>query len=661
MLTKASNVGTTDQGPTPTEHGTPDRGPAERSPTDQTYFVIDFDSTFTKVEALDVLGEISLIGRPDRDDVLNQIKVITDRGMSGEISLAESLRLRLKLLNAHRDHLPALVETLMGKISDSFQRNKSFLTENADRIYVVSSGFREFIVPIVTALGIKEDHVFANTFEFDEAGNITGCDCNNPLSTDKGKVKLIRDMKLDGDVYVIGDGYTDYEIREAGLANKFYAFTENVVRPKVIEKADSISPSLDDFLFENKLSRSQSYPKSRIKVLLLENVHPVAVQLFEQEGFNVEIRKGALDEDELIEAIQGVHILGIRSKTQVTRRVIDSASKLMTIGAFCIGTNQIDLEACTEKGIAVFNAPYSNTRSVVELAIGEIIMLIRNIVPKSNLMHKGVWDKSAKNSFEVRGKKLGLIGYGNIGTQLSVVAEALGMEVYFYDVVDKLALGNARKCKSLDELLAVSDIISLHTDGRKENKGLISYREFGMMKNGVIFLNLSRGHIVDIPALVDAIERGKVAGAGIDVFPYEPKTNQEEFINDLRNLPNVILTPHIGGSTEEAQENIGNFVPGKLLEYINNGSTYGSVNFPELQLPLLKGSHRLLHIHANVPGILAQMNNIFGKYHINIQGQYLKTTEQIGYVISDIAKNYSDEVVQELKNIDNTIKFRLLY
>ncbi|MVM28947.1 phosphoglycerate dehydrogenase [Spirosoma sp. HMF4905] len=639
MLTKQPNVGT----------------------AEQTYYIIDFDSTFTKVEALDVLGEISLIGRPDRDDVLNQIKAITDRGMSGEISFTESLVLRLGLLKAHRDQLPALVENLMGKISDSFQRNKEFLTENANNIYIVSNGFCEFIIPIVTSLGVRADHVFANTFVFDESGLIVGFDPKNPLSANGGKSQVIRNLKLDGEVYVIGDGYTDYEIRASGLANRFYAFTENVMRPRVVEKADHVAPSLDEFLYHNNLSRSQSYPKSRIKVLLLENVHPVAVQLFEQEGFNVEIRKGALDEDELIEAIRDVSILGIRSKTNVTARVLEHANKLMTVGAFCIGTNQIDLDACTQKGIAVFNAPYSNTRSVVELAIGEIIMLIRSIVLKSNLMHLGGWDKSAKNSFEVRGKKLGLVGYGNIGTQLSVVAEALGMEVYFYDIVDKLALGNTRKCKSLDELLAIADIISLHPDGRKENKNLISYREFSLMKNGVIFLNLSRGHIVDIPALVDAIERGKVVGAGIDVFPNEPKTNNEEFISALRRLPNVILTPHIGGSTEEAQANIGNFVPAKLLEYINNGSTYGSVNFPELQLPMLKGAHRLLHIHANVPGILAKMNSIFAKYHINIHGQYLKTNEQIGYVITDVAKEYADEVVEELKGIDNTIKFRLLY
>ncbi|GAB3761962.1 phosphoglycerate dehydrogenase [Spirosoma pomorum] len=628
---------------------------------EQTYFVIDFDSTFTKVEALDVLGEISLAGSPDRNNALIQIKTITDRGMSGELSFTESLELRLGILKAHRDQLPALIETLMGQISDSFQRNKQFLTENADHIYIISNGFKDFIVPIVTSLGIRAENVFANDFVFDENGYVVGFNRENPLSANGGKSQVIRNLNLDGEVYVLGDGYTDYEIRASGLASRFYAFTENVLRPNVVEKADFIAPSLDEFLYHNNLSRSQSYPKSRIKVLLLENVHPVAVQLFEQEGFNVEIRKGALDEDELIEAIRDVSILGIRSKTNVTARVLEHANKLMSVGAFCIGTNQIDLNACTEKGIAVFNAPYSNTRSVVELAIGEIIMLVRGIVPKSNAMHRGDWDKSAKNSYEVRGKKLGLVGYGNIGTQLSVVAEALGMEVYFYDIVDKLALGNARKCKTLDELLTVADFISLHTDGRPENKNLISYREFGLMKNGVIFLNLSRGHIVDIAALVDAIERGKVIGAGVDVFPQEPKTNNEEFVNALRNLPNVILTPHIGGSTEEAQANIGNFVPSKLLEYTNNGSTYGSVNFPELQLPLLKDSHRLLHIHANVPGILAKMNQIFANYHINIHGQYLKTNEKIGYVITDVAKEYADEVVKELKELDNTIKFRLLY
>ncbi len=625
------------------------------------YFIIDFDSTFTKVEGLDELANIALKGQQNRKEIVEQIRNLTEQGMNGEITFSDALKRRIALLNANRSHLGELVDFLHTKVSDSFTRNENFLKEFANNILIVSGGFKEFIVPIVTTLGIKEENVYANTFIFDEDGYITGIDENNVLAHDKGKVKLLQHLKLEGDVYAIGDGYTDFELRASGLANQFYAFTENVEREKVTAAADHIVPSLDEFLYLNKLPRAQSFPKSRIKVLLLENVHPVAVEAFEREGFNVEFVKGALDEDELAERIKDVSILGIRSKTNVTKKVLDNANKLMTIGAFCIGTNQIDLKTCIQKGIAVFNAPYSNTRSVVELAVGEMIMLIRNIVPKSNGMHTGKWDKSANNSFEVRGKKLGLIGYGHIGTQLSVIGEALGMEVYFYDIVDKMPIGNAKKCRSLEEVLRVADVVSIHIDGRKENTNLITKKHFEQMKNGVVFLNLARGHVVDVPALVEAIKEGKVSGAGIDVFPYEPKTNNEEFISELRGLPNVILTPHIGGSTEEAQEGIGNYVPERLLEYINNGSTTGSVNFPEVQLPLLQESHRLLHIHKNVPGILAKINNIFAKHHINITGQYLKTNEQIGYVIMDIDKGYSDEFLQDLKNIEETIKFRMLY
>jgi D-3-phosphoglycerate dehydrogenase len=625
------------------------------------HIIIDFDSTFTKVEGLDELAAIALTGHPQREKIVQEIIDLTNKGMNGEMSFAEGLRQRIDLLKANRANIEELISFLRTKVSDSFLRNKQFLTENADYIYIVSSGFKEFIVPIVTELGLRADHVYANEFRFDEEGNIIGIDQDNVLSTDGGKIKLLASLKLEGDVYAIGDGYTDYQIKEAGYANRFYAFTENVERPKVVAVADHIATSFDDFLFDNKLSRSQSYPKSRIKVLLLENVHPVALRAFEEQGFNVEFVKGALDEDELCERIKDVSIIGIRSKTNITKRVLENANRLMAIGAFCIGTNQIDLEEAAERGVAVFNAPYSNTRSVVELAIGEMILLIRNIVTKSNQMHAGIWDKSANGSFEVRGKKLGMVGYGSIGTQLSVVAEALGMEVYFYDGIEKLSLGNARKVNTLEELLSISDVISMHVDGRKENANLIGKREFALMKDGVIFMNLSRGHVVDIEALADAVKSGKVAGASVDVFPKEPKTNDEAFESALCGLPNVILTPHIGGSTEEAQENIGHFVPSKLLEFMNNGSSYGSVNFPEVQLPKLKDSHRLLHIHANVPGVLAKLNNIFAKNNINITGQYLKTNEKIGYVIVDIAKNYTEEFIQELKEVEGTIRFRMLY
>jgi D-3-phosphoglycerate dehydrogenase / 2-oxoglutarate reductase len=626
-------------------------------------YVIDFDSTFTKVEGLDELAAIALRGHKDQDRIVGQIKNITDRGMAGEIGFAQSLKERVALLPANRSHVTELIEDLMGKISDSFARNEAFIRENAENIYIVSSGFKDFIVPVAMSMGVLEKNVFANTFTYDAEGNITGYDETNLLSQDKGKVKLMRDLDLEGDIYAIGDGYTDYEMREAGLANKFFAFTENVERQKVTDKADEVVASFDEFLYINGLSRSQSYPKSKIKVLLLENVHPKAVEAFKVEGFQVELLKGALDEDELIEKIKGVSILGLRSKTNLTKRVLEhpNASRLMVVGAFCIGTNQINLDECERRGIAVFNAPYSNTRSVVEMAIGEMIILTRDIMTKSNKMHEGIWDKSAKNSYEIRGKKLGLVGYGSIGTQISVIAEALGMEVHFYDTVDKLALGNAKKCKTLEELLSISDFISMHVDGRKANTNIIGEHEFAMMKDNVIFINLSRGHVVEIPALVAALKSGKVWGAAIDVFPYEPKTNDEEFMNELRGLPRVILTPHVGGSTEEAQANIGEFVPSKLLQFMNNGSTYGSVNFPELQLPALDNAHRLLHIHQNVPGILAKINNVFAKYNVNIQGQYLKTTTEIGYVITDISKEYANEIVEELKGIDDTIKFRMLY
>ncbi|OJV54420.1 MAG: 3-phosphoglycerate dehydrogenase [Bacteroidetes bacterium 43-16] len=624
-------------------------------------YIIDFDNTFTKVEGLDELAHIALEGNPRQQEIVKQIKALTDMGMNGEISFAESLRQRISLLSAGKLHIEKLVDFLKTRISDSFQRNRKFLSEHKDHIYIVSSGFREFIVPIVTEMGILENHVFANEFIFDPHGQIIGFDEHNVLSTDGGKKKLLSTLNLQGDIYAIGDGYTDYELKESGLANRFYAFTENIERQKVISVADNVVASLDEFLFDHKLSRSQSYPKSRIKVLLLENVHPAAVAAFEEQGFKVEVEKGALTEAELCLRLKDVSVLGIRSKTTITKKVLDAAPRLMAIGAFCIGTNQIDLETATEKGIPVFNAPYSNTRSVVELAIGELIILMRNVVLKNKQMHEGIWDKSANGSFEIRNKVLGLIGYGNIGTQISVLAEALGMKVYFYDLADKLALGNAQKLETLEELLSLSDVVSLHVDGRKENTAFIGTEEFKQMKNGVIFLNLSRGHVVDIPALANALASGKVAGAGLDVFPDEPGSGSEPFESALKGLDNVILTPHIGGSTSEAQENIGKFVPAKFLEYINNGSTLGSVNFPEVQLPKLKESHRMLHIHQNRPGIMAQLNHVFAKYQINIMGQYLKTNDKIGYVIVDIEKSYTESFIQELRSIEGTIRFRMLF
>ncbi len=624
-------------------------------------FIIDFDSTFTQVEALDVLGEITLAGHDEREERLKKLGDLTNSGMAGDLSFRDSLIQRLELLNAKEGHLPELVEKLKKKVSISFVRNREFFNENHENIYIISNGFKEFIVPIVEEFGIKEENVFANTFVYDENGKITGFDKENVLSSNNGKVEMLKRLDLQGDVYVIGDGYTDYEIKAAGLANKFYAFTENVERNNVLQNADHITPSLDEFLYVHKMNKAISYPKNRIKILLLENVHEDAVKIMRNEGYNVSIHAGALDEDELAEKIKDVSVLGIRSKTQLTKKVLKNANRLIGVGAFCIGTNQIDLDECLRKGIAVFNAPFSNTRSVVELAIGEIILLMRGLPDRIIEMHQGIWNKSANGSYEIRGKKLGIIGYGNIGAQLSVVAEAIGFDVYYYDLMEKLALGNATKCKSLEELLKTADIISLHVDGRKENQDFIGDKEFKLMKDGVIFLNLSRGHVVDIPALRKYIESGKVKGAGVDVFPKEPKTNEDSFESELRGLPNLIMTPHIGGSTQEAQVNIGNFVPGKIIEYINTGSTTNSVNFPNLQLPILENAHRLIHIHHNKPGIIAHINNVLSEHNCNIVGQYLKTNEEVGYVITDIDKVYDEEVIEGMKEIQDTIRFRVLY
>ncbi|WP_444671160.1 phosphoglycerate dehydrogenase [Flavobacterium columnare] len=624
-------------------------------------FIFDFDSTFIQVEALDELCTIIHGETPIAETVLKTIQEITNQGMEGRITLKESLSKRIHLLQAHRDHLEELIKKLKDKISTSVIQNKNFFKLHSEEVYVISNGFKEIIVPIVQEFGIKPENVLANTFVFDHQGNIVGFDEKEELCENKGKALKIQSLKLEGEVIMIGDGYTDYETLQYGVVSKFYAFTENIKRQVVLDLAEKVAPSLDEILYDLSVKASVSYPKNRIQVLLLENIHPDAVAQFEREGYQVTSLKGSLSEEELCEQIKEVSILGIRSKTTVSARVLENAHKLHAIGTFCIGTNQVNLQVCSQKGIAVFNAPYSNTRSVVELAIGEMIMLMRATFEKSQKMHQGIWDKSANGSVEIRGKKLGIVGYGSIGSQLSILAEALGMQVYFYDVVDKLALGNAKKCASLQELLAVADVVSLHVDGRENNEQLMDANAFSAMKNGVVFLNLSRGHIVDMDALIVNLESGKIRGAAIDVFPYEPKNNDEVFLSALRGRDNVILTPHIGGSTEEAQHDIGNYVSRKIIQYINTGTTFGSVNLPEIQLPEFDNAHRVMHIHENVKGILAQINTIFSNANCNILGQYLKTNEQIGYVITDVDSFYDPDLEKQLKMIPNTIRYRILY
>lgn len=405
-----------------------------------------------------------------------------------------------------------------------------------------------------------------------------------------------------------------------------------------------------------------SYPKDKINILFLENISDTALKQFKEAGYtNVRKLSGALSEPELIKEIKNVHLLGIRSKTQVTRAVLQQAEKLQAIGCFCIGVNQVDLTAATEHGVVVFNAPYSNTRSVAELVIGASVMLIRRIPDKNRSAHDGVWNKDAKGSFELRGKTLGIIGYGNIGTQVSILAEAMGMKVRYYDVVTKLPLGNAEACDSLKELVSCSDIVSLHVPETAQTRNLINKNILKQFRKGSILLNYARGEVVDIEALAEALQAGQLSGAGVDVFPWEPEKNGDRFTSPLQGLPNVLLTPHIGGSTEEAQQNIGVDVSQKLFQYLEMGITTASHTVPELNLPPQEGTHRILHIHKNVPGVLSSINNSLSNNDINIVAQYLKTNDAIGYVVLDVDKRISTNAFQLLKNVKDTIKVRMLY
>ncbi|CAM5224607.1 phosphoglycerate dehydrogenase [Alishewanella longhuensis] len=404
-----------------------------------------------------------------------------------------------------------------------------------------------------------------------------------------------------------------------------------------------------------------SLAKDKIKILLLEGLHQSAVQTFKDQGYtNIEYLKTSLPEDELIERIKDVHFIGIRSRTQLTENVLEAASKLVAIGCFCIGTNQVDLNAALKRAVPVFNAPFSNTRSVAELVLGQIIMLLRGIPQRNAAAHRGEWLKTADQSFEARGKTLGIVGYGHIGTQLSIMAEQLGMRVQFYDIESKLVLGNATQV-DLATVLKSSDVISLHVPETAQTQNMIGEAEFALMKHGAILINASRGTVVDIDALTAALSSKQLAGAAIDVFPVEPKGNNEEFVSPLRQFDNVILTPHIGGSTQEAQENIGFEVAGKLVKYSDNGSTLSAVNFPEVSLPEHKDRARLLHIHKNQPGMLTKINEAFAKHNVNIAGQYLQTNQEIGYVVIDIDSADRELALNELKAIPGTLRARVLH
>ena len=415
-------------------------------------------------------------------------------------------------------------------------------------------------------------------------------------------------------------------------------------------------------LATDPMQHNTSFDKQNLKVLLLEGVHPIAETIFRKDGYNdVAYHKTALSQEELLSSIGDYHFVGIRSRSQLNHKVLERANKLVAVGCFCIGTNQVDLDAAQSKGIPVFNAPYSNTRSVAELVLGEMIMLLRGIPAKNAAAHRGEWQKTAAQSNEARSKTLGIIGYGHIGTQLSVLAEGIGMKVKFFDIENKLILGNAEQVAELNELLATSDVVSLHVPETAETKGMMGKAQIAQMKQDSILINASRGTVVDIDALAQALEEKRLAGAAIDVFPTEPKSNTEEFVSPLRQLDNVILTPHIGGSTQEAQENIAIEVADKLVKYSNNGSTMSAVNFPQVSLPEHDNRHRILHIHHNRPGVLTQINQILSENNVNISGQYLQTQGELGYVVTDIEDGSSETALEKMRQIEGTIRARILY
>lgn len=405
-----------------------------------------------------------------------------------------------------------------------------------------------------------------------------------------------------------------------------------------------------------------SYPKNKIKILLLEGIHASATAVFKEHGYtSVENISSALSESEILRKIQDVHLVGIRSKTYLSKNIFEKAPRLISAGCYCIGTNQVAMGAAIDNGIAVFNSPYSNTRSVAEMVIAHCIYLLRKIIDKNAAAHRGEWRKDSTGSYEVRGKMLGIIGYGHIGSQVSVLAENMGMRVIFYDVVPRLALGNAQPVRNMDELLKTSDIVTLHVPGSISTKNLMNKSRLAAMKKEALLINLSRGDVVDLAELKDALQKKHLSGAAIDVFPFEPESNRAIFTSPLQGIPNVILTPHIGGSTAEAQEQIGVDVASKMIQFLETGSSTGSLSVPELSLPMQHQAHRLLHIHKNVPGVLSEINGLLSQMKVNILGQYLKTNESIGYVVLDIDKKTSPKVISELKNIKHTVKVRSLY
>jgi D-3-phosphoglycerate dehydrogenase len=640
--------------------------------------IFNFDSTLIHTEGVELILQQALQrtapeNQAEQVDKLTRISTLAD---IGETSVADALHQCFALAQVTRGDVEAVAARVREALNPRVVEALAALQQAGKRLFIFSTGFEELVRPVTRALHVDDDHVFTNQLIYDFKGDVIGFNEKNPLFLSAGKGFLVEQLKNDGRLpggtAVVGRSASDLAIRRNNVAQLFVYYANTQMHEEIRRQADFIIDRFDHllplFFSEEELSNEKMqvfYEQNGFaekggepNVLLLENIHAEAVQKLEREGLKPRLLKGALRGEELCAAAAEVQVLGLRSQTRLTGDLLARLRDLWVIGAYCIGTNQIDLEAAAKAGIPVFNAPYSNTRSVAELVVGEIIMLMRRIPEKSGAAHAGQWLKSAAGCSEIRGKTVGIIGYGHIGSQVSVLLESLGMSVCFHDIVDKLPLGNARKAASLDDLLGTSDVITLHVPDTPETRNLIGPAQINRMKEGCCMINSSRGKVVDLAALRAALDKGAVAGAAIDVFPEEPNQPTDAFSSPLQGARNTILTPHIGGSTEEAQINIAQYVSEKLNRFILTGATTGAINFPEVELPRVPNTHRILYVHRNVPGVLAKINNLFARRNINIAGQLLQTKEEIGYLIVDVDQQVSSQVLDLMGLIAETIKVR---
>ena len=596
----------------------------------QPWFIIDFDSTFTQVEAMEELAAISLKNDPEKEAIIEQIKHLTDLAMDGKMPFNKSLKARIALLSAKKYHLNMLVNRLRKKVSPSFARNKEFFKKYQGRVLIVSGGFKEFIAPVVKSFFIEEDCIYANTFIYDKKNNIIGSDEENPLAQEGGKVKLLKQLKLKGQVIAIGDGYTDYQMRESGMAEQFFAFTENIARERVLAKADYIAPSLDEILYKMKLPMALSYPKSRINAVLLGKETFATEPYFKLEGYNV-IKRETLTNKALAD-LKNASIIVSSLKQEITG--LNNFPKLISLAVWGNNNQQFNESIAQQMAVPIFSSPYANTRSVVELGLGFMFQLSR------------------QTNTELRGKKIGIIGYGNAGSLMGVLAQNLAMDVLYFDEKDRAPLGNAIACKSVTDLLKKSNYVVLL---QSKNTGtILAEKELKQMQPNACLINLSYDDSVEVQAALKLVQQKKLFGFAMDF-------QQEEKYLKLKPNSQIIATLNQRNNTLETQQNIASFTSEKIIQYINTGNISRSLNFPDIQLPALQGSHRFIHIHKNKPGLLAKINAILAKHKINITGQYLKTNETLGYVITDVSKKYDNEVINELKKIEATIKFRVIY